>query len=195
MFARCSHHEGRGANRSELNRTLALLEHDPLAFDPGVVPQQRTSVHRQPCHLLIRARPERPPFPILQRHVQIGDRFGVGIGLFRAPYSPSNTRIWLSEAIQLRIGECALLAVGKGGRGELLPRHPVVSVAFAIKQLGVSKPTVGRDVDVLEKAGVLVETTGKRRDRSWVYQRYLDRLGWAPSSKSRGDHERARNNA
>jgi Fic family protein len=59
---------------------------------------------------------------------------------------------------------------------ELLPRHPVVSVAFAIKQLGVSKPTAGRAVEALEKAGVLVETTGKKRDRSWVYQRYLDKL-------------------
>lgn len=59
---------------------------------------------------------------------------------------------------------------------ELLPRHPVVSVGFAIKQLGVSKPTAGRAVEALEKAGVLVEITGKKRDRSWVYQRYLDKL-------------------
>jgi Fic family protein len=59
---------------------------------------------------------------------------------------------------------------------ELLPRHPVVSVAFVIRQLGVSKPTAGRAVDALEKAGVLVETTGRKRDRSWVYQRYLDKL-------------------
>jgi Fic family protein len=59
---------------------------------------------------------------------------------------------------------------------ELLPRHPVVSVSFAIKKLGVSKPTAGRAVEALEKAGVLVETTGRKRDRSWVYQRYLDKL-------------------
>lgn len=59
---------------------------------------------------------------------------------------------------------------------ELLPRYPVVSVGFAIKQLGVSKPTAGRAVEALEKAGVLVETTGKKRDRSWVYQHYLDKL-------------------
>ena len=59
---------------------------------------------------------------------------------------------------------------------ELLPRHPVVSVAYAIKQLGVSKPTAGRAVESLEKAGILVETTGKKRDRSWAYQAYLDRL-------------------
>jgi hypothetical protein len=31
-------------------------------------------------------------------------------------------------------------------------------------------------VDALEKAGVLVEITGKKRDRSWAYQSYLDRL-------------------
>jgi Fic family protein len=59
---------------------------------------------------------------------------------------------------------------------ELLPRHPIVSVAYAVKQLGVSKPTAGRAVDALEKAGVLVEITGKKRDRSWAYQSYLDRL-------------------
>jgi DNA-binding MarR family transcriptional regulator len=59
---------------------------------------------------------------------------------------------------------------------ELLPRHPVVSVAFAIRHLGVSKPTAGRAVEALEKAGVLVETTGKKRDRWWVYQRYVDKL-------------------
>jgi Fic family protein len=59
---------------------------------------------------------------------------------------------------------------------ELLPRHPIVSVAYAIKQLGVSKPTAGRAVDTLSKAGVLVETTGKKRDRSWAYQSYLNRL-------------------
>ena len=59
---------------------------------------------------------------------------------------------------------------------ELLPRQPVVTVAVAIKQLGVSKPTASRAVEALEKAGVLIETTGKKRDRSWMYQRYLDKL-------------------
>lgn len=59
---------------------------------------------------------------------------------------------------------------------EMLPRHPIVSVAYAIKHLAVSKPTAGRAVEALEKAGVLVETTGKKRDRSWAYQSYLERL-------------------
>jgi Fic family protein len=59
---------------------------------------------------------------------------------------------------------------------ELLPRHPIVSVGYAIEQLGVSKPTAGRAVEALERAGVLVELTGKKRDRSWAYQSYMDRL-------------------
>jgi Fic family protein len=59
---------------------------------------------------------------------------------------------------------------------ELLPRHPIVSVALVMKRLATSKPTAGRAVDLLADAGVLVETTGKKRDRSWAYQNYLDRL-------------------
>jgi Fic family protein len=59
---------------------------------------------------------------------------------------------------------------------EQLPRHPIVSVAFAIERLGVSKPTAGRAVDALAQARVLVEVTGRKRDRSWAYQRYLDLL-------------------
>jgi len=59
---------------------------------------------------------------------------------------------------------------------EVLPRQPIVSVAYVMRQLGTSKPTAGRAVETLEKARVLVEITGKKRDRSWVYQNYLDRL-------------------
>jgi len=56
---------------------------------------------------------------------------------------------------------------------ELLPRHPIVSVAQVVKRIETSKPTAGRAVETLEKAGVLVEITGKKRDRSWAYQSYL----------------------
>lgn len=59
---------------------------------------------------------------------------------------------------------------------ELLPRHPVVTVASVMKLLGTTKPTAGRAIELLVAAGVLVETTGKKRDRSFVYRAYLDRL-------------------
>jgi Fic family protein len=59
---------------------------------------------------------------------------------------------------------------------EMLPRHPIVSVAGVVKRLDTTKPTAGRAIEALENAGVLVELTGKKRDRSWAYQTYLERL-------------------
>jgi hypothetical protein len=45
-----------------------------------------------------------------------------------------------------------------------------------MKLVETTKPTAGRALALLVDAGVLVETTGKKRDRSFMYQRYLDRL-------------------
>jgi Fic family protein len=59
---------------------------------------------------------------------------------------------------------------------ELLPRHPVVTVASVMKLVETTKPTAGRAIELLVAANVLVETTGKKRDRAFVYRGYLDRL-------------------
>jgi Fic family protein len=59
---------------------------------------------------------------------------------------------------------------------ELLPRHPIVTVASAMKLIETTKPTAGRAIELLAAAGVLVESTGKKRDRSYAYRAYLDRL-------------------
>ena len=59
---------------------------------------------------------------------------------------------------------------------ELLPRHPIVTVASATKLLETTKPTAGKAIELLAAAGVLVESTGKKRDRSFSYRAYLDRL-------------------
>lgn len=59
---------------------------------------------------------------------------------------------------------------------EVLPTHPVVTVATVQRLLATTKPTAGRAIEGLVAAGVLVETTGKRRDRAWSYGAYLDRL-------------------
>jgi Fic family protein len=59
---------------------------------------------------------------------------------------------------------------------EMLPQHPIVTVASFMKQMETTKPTAGRAIELLVNAGVLVETTGKKRDRSFAYQTYLDRL-------------------
>jgi predicted transcriptional regulator len=52
----------------------------------------------------------------------------------------------------------------------------MLTVASVMKLLDTTKPTAGRAVESLLAAGVLVETTGKKRDRSYVYRAYLDRL-------------------
>ena len=59
---------------------------------------------------------------------------------------------------------------------EALPSHPILTVGSAMKLIGASKPTAGRAIDGLVEAGVLAETTGRRRDRWFAYQAYLDRL-------------------
>jgi Fic family protein len=59
---------------------------------------------------------------------------------------------------------------------EHLPRHPIVSAPWVVEALKTTKPTAGRAINALVAAGVLIETTGKKRDRSYAYQAYLDRL-------------------
>jgi Fic family protein len=57
-----------------------------------------------------------------------------------------------------------------------LPAHPIVTLASAIKLLKVTKPTAGKAIDALQRAGILRETTGKRRDRVYAYRSYLEVL-------------------
>jgi Fic family protein len=59
---------------------------------------------------------------------------------------------------------------------ERLPSRPIVSAPWVVEALSTTKPTAGRAIEALEAAGVLVETTGKKRDRVYVYRAYLDRL-------------------
>jgi Fic family protein len=59
---------------------------------------------------------------------------------------------------------------------ERLPRQPIVTVASAMKLLDTSKPTATRAIEVLAEIGILVETTGKKRDRSFAYRTYMERL-------------------
>ena len=59
---------------------------------------------------------------------------------------------------------------------ELLPEHPIVSIAGVVGLLETTKPTATKAVRALIEAGILVETTGRRRDRTFGYAAYLGRL-------------------
>jgi Fic family protein len=59
---------------------------------------------------------------------------------------------------------------------DLLPSNPVMTSPLVAELLKVSKPTAIKAIESLETAGILKETTGKRRDRIYAYQKYLDVL-------------------
>ena len=60
---------------------------------------------------------------------------------------------------------------------EFLPKHPVVTTVRVMQLLEITKPTAGRAIEALVQTGVLRETTGKKRDRTYVYREYLALLG------------------
>ncbi len=59
---------------------------------------------------------------------------------------------------------------------ELLPEHPVINVTNALSLLKTTRPTAGKAIAVLESAGVLLKTSGRKRNRTWRYSAYLDLL-------------------
>ena len=56
---------------------------------------------------------------------------------------------------------------------EELPRRPIVTITGTTEFLGTTKPTAGKAISALVDAGVLIETTGRRRDREFNYAAYL----------------------
>ena len=59
---------------------------------------------------------------------------------------------------------------------EALPGHPVMTIATAVKLLDTTRPTTTKAVTALVDAGVLAETSGKKRDRRFAYAAYLNLL-------------------
>ncbi|MCK4342676.1 MAG: Fic family protein [Phycisphaerae bacterium] len=56
---------------------------------------------------------------------------------------------------------------------EQLPMHPMVTLPRVIELLDTTKPTASKAINALREAGVLRETTGKKRDRVYAYHDYL----------------------
>ncbi len=60
---------------------------------------------------------------------------------------------------------------------ERLPEQPMITALKTAEILQCTKPTAIKAIESLEKANVLVEITGKMRDRIYAYRKYLDVLG------------------
>ena len=56
---------------------------------------------------------------------------------------------------------------------QLLQQRPFVSIPMASDQLGISRPTIARSIEHLERLGVLHESTGRRWRRLFAYRDYL----------------------
>ena len=59
---------------------------------------------------------------------------------------------------------------------DLLPENPVITLQRTMDLLATTKPTAGKAIDALCKAGIVSETTGRQRDRVYAYSAYLNVL-------------------
>jgi len=59
---------------------------------------------------------------------------------------------------------------------EALQAKPVTTVAILRTATGLTTPTVNSLLRELESLGIVKESTGRARDRVYVYRRYLDAL-------------------
>lgn len=59
---------------------------------------------------------------------------------------------------------------------ELLPRNPLITTKWAVKACDTTRPTAGKAIDSLVSAGILEETSGRKRDKVYAYRRYLELL-------------------
>jgi len=59
---------------------------------------------------------------------------------------------------------------------EALPEKPIVTIARAMELLATTRPTAAKAVTALVSASVLVETSGRKRDRTFAYSAYLELL-------------------
>ncbi len=59
---------------------------------------------------------------------------------------------------------------------ELLPVKPILTVANVVEELNTTKPTAMKGISLLVDADILSEMTGKKRDQTFGYSDYLERL-------------------
>lgn len=59
---------------------------------------------------------------------------------------------------------------------QYIQNKPMISVADATKVLSLSAPTIRKSIDHLVDLAILTEATGRRRDRIYVYERYMQTL-------------------
>ena len=151
-------------------------------------------------HVILRRRGLAPTFipPISVVLARRRAAYIAGLGAFREDRVPE----WLDHfaaaaAESARLATSYLAAVGRLQEGwrerlragaaprsgaaawsliEVLPAHPVVTVAIGAAATGRTRPAVNQAVRSLEAAGVLIPLTTGRRNRAWESQGLLELL-------------------
>ena len=60
---------------------------------------------------------------------------------------------------------------------DALKTRPLTSLPEVVRETGLTPPTAGSAMEALVSLGIARETTGRRRDRVFAYDRYLAILG------------------
>tara|TARA_R110002049_G_scaffold272193_1_gene449661 strand:- start:127 stop:516 length:390 start_codon:yes stop_codon:yes gene_type:complete len=100
-------------------------------------------------------------------------------GIAETSIQASNTAreiISLFERDQAKIEDLGRPAASALRVHQLTQRKPLISVAAGSRQLGISAPTVRKSIYHLVDLGILRETTGRKRDQTFVYDAYLNIL-------------------
>ncbi|WP_143027138.1 helix-turn-helix domain-containing protein [Rhodospira trueperi] len=58
----------------------------------------------------------------------------------------------------------------------MLQTKPLIRIPDAAAHLNLSQPTVSKALDTLGSLDIVHEVSGRKRDRVFVYERYLDIL-------------------
>jgi Fic family protein len=66
---------------------------------------------------------------------------------------------------------------------ERLPTQPVITVSGTVRKLSTTKPTAIKAINLLVSAGILSETSGRKRDQTFGYTAYLDILKLGTETK------------
>ncbi|MEO7145241.1 MAG: Fic family protein, partial [Bryobacteraceae bacterium] len=56
---------------------------------------------------------------------------------------------------------------------QYMQRKPILSIPATAAQLSISAPTIAKAIHHMHELGMIRETTGKQRDRRFIYDRYL----------------------
>lgn len=59
---------------------------------------------------------------------------------------------------------------------EILQKKPLISIGTAARELSITVPTATKGMQCLERMDIVSEVTGGRRNRFYIYQRYVDIL-------------------